>query len=253
MDFQKLEQILKSTFECNFQEDALHELQKRKTLFGKYMNVCKQTSLMKINARCYSTRFHTEMCLKSNLRLIKTVRLKMEHIGFLMDQYKSLKVLLLMRDPRSILSSRLSNSWCGKKPDCENVSVLCQEMDQDLIHAQKYSQMYPKRVQIVKYEDINQDPFEYILHLFNTFIQAPITEDFKMDLAYFLKIHSNIKVENVSINHGRIFQYHMDLNPMAKRDKSALDERHWSKVFNESFVNQIQQKCFSVLKELNYI
>ena len=82
---------------------------------------------------CYNPIYQTEKCVNAQVRFIKTVRLRptLKELEKLLQENVNLKIVLSMRDPRGIMNSRLPN-WCGDNPNCNNVTQLCLQMEQDL-------------------------------------------------------------------------------------------------------------------------
>ena len=67
-----------------------------------------------INRRnCSDPIIQTKLCKESEVTLIKTVRLRSWALKTLMKQDSKLKVILLVRDPRSLINSR-KLGFCGK-------------------------------------------------------------------------------------------------------------------------------------------
>lgn len=52
-------------------------------------------------------------CKYRNVRVMKTVRLKMETIENLMDKYPNLRIIHLMRDPKAVVLSRMKATWAA--------------------------------------------------------------------------------------------------------------------------------------------
>ena len=70
----------------------------------------------------------------------------------LLKENINLKIIILMRDPRGIMSSRTDHDWCGKKRHCNNVTELCQQMELDLSTAVSLKKIFPdQRVALVSF------------------------------------------------------------------------------------------------------
>ena len=79
---------------------------------------------------------------------MKTVRLRLNLTRALVETPDlSVRVLLLVRDPRGTLESRKHRSWCPGHPDCEDPARLCQDLESDYQAYQALSKLFPGRYQ----------------------------------------------------------------------------------------------------------
>ena len=69
---------------------------------------------------CFDAQFVENVCKIHPLRLIKTVRLRVHQSYDLLNTDPRLKIILLVRDPRAVRSSRLKRNWCNF-PACNSV------------------------------------------------------------------------------------------------------------------------------------
>ena len=77
-----------------------------KSFFYKYLLPCVKTPYF-----------------EANIRIIKTVRLQLDEVKELL-QNKTLKIILLHRDPRGVMNSRLKKGWCSKYIKVPFMSVI---------------------------------------------------------------------------------------------------------------------------------
>ena len=73
----------------------------------------------------------------------------------------NVKIIVLMRDPRAVRSSRNKIGWCNFKA-CNSAEVLCQHYEMDLEDAITLSRSHPENVIIVKYEELVTRPLDAI-------------------------------------------------------------------------------------------
>ena len=66
---------------------------------------------------CLNPTNQNEICSKANLNIIKTVRCKLQDVKELM-KIQGLKVIVLHRDPRGVMNSRIQKHWCTSKKLC---------------------------------------------------------------------------------------------------------------------------------------
>ena len=65
----------------------------------------------------------------------------------------------------------------------------------------------------------------------------------------------NIKVENITIPAQIAFQNLQTqgkLNSATVRKKHEMAKRHWSRKFNPVVIDEIQEKCSSVMEKMDY-
>ena len=108
---------------------------------------------------CWNTEFATHFCKLFPFHSIKTVRLRLNMTETLVtDERLSVKIMLLVRDPRGTVNSRKTRSWCKGYPDCADPARLCKDMEDDFHAFKDLSKRYPSRYKVVRYEDFSLDP-----------------------------------------------------------------------------------------------
>ena len=70
-------------------------------------------------------------------------------------------MIVLMRGPRAVRSSRNKRGWCNFKA-CNSAEVLCKHYEMDLSDAVTLSRSHPDNVLIVKYEELVTRPLDVI-------------------------------------------------------------------------------------------
>ena len=80
--------------------------------------------------------------------VIKVVRLRLRFMEDIMalETNKRFRTLLLIRDPRATMHSRLSLTWCQKSAECNDVQKLCDDMVADYDALLALQRKYPDRV-----------------------------------------------------------------------------------------------------------
>ena len=108
-------------------------------------NIAKSTPTKKNVRTCYSPDIYSKICQMLPIRLIKTVRLPVNETRelFLDPQLKqSLKIIVLIRDPRGVMHSRSSMEWCTRK-DCKDPFTVCKNLESDILAAYQLKQEFP--------------------------------------------------------------------------------------------------------------
>lgn len=165
---------LKDIFQCNFTEKswgrkylnflksptagykqfALHNLRLR--------SVCEGLAEDGSNKLCYDPGYVQSICSLHPINLVKTVRMRTRQIAPILDEADlNVKIIVLMRDPRAVRSSRNKIGWCNFEA-CNSAKVLCHHYEMDLEDALTLSRSHPENVIIVKYEELVTRPLDAI-------------------------------------------------------------------------------------------
>ena len=108
-------------------------------------------SLADQEPHCWDPNFLDRFCAKFPFQTMKTVRLRLNLTQALVETPElSVRVVLLVRDPRGSLESRKHRSWCSGHPDCEDPARLCQDLESDYHAYQVLSTQFPGKYQLVK-------------------------------------------------------------------------------------------------------
>ncbi|XP_071103182.1 carbohydrate sulfotransferase 1-like [Haliotis cracherodii] len=98
-------------------------------------------------------------CVRSRVSCVKTIRFNMTDMTYLMDKYRNIKIVHLIRDPRATLRSQKSVgefSWDSLDIHAEK---LCQRAKRDFDVSSKMKSLYPGRILTLRYEDLAERPF----------------------------------------------------------------------------------------------
>ena len=139
-------------FKCTPEKGYLQHAHEKRYIFQhnfRFWNVCeniaKRTSTKKDVRPCYSPDIYSKMCQMLPIRLIKTVRLPVNETRklFLNPQLRdSLKIIVLIRDPRGVIHSRSSMEWCTRK-DCNDPFTVCKNLESDILAAYQLKKEFP--------------------------------------------------------------------------------------------------------------
>ena len=86
-----------------------------------------------------------------------------------------MKLIVLMRDPRAVRSSRNKIGWCNFAA-CNSAEVLCNHYEMDLGDAVSLSSSHPDNVLIVKYEELVTRPLDVIPIILKVSISIKISK-----------------------------------------------------------------------------
>ena len=148
-------QLLLQVFKCNLDIEYIkyisytyHDaLLRNFRLWNTCKTLCPGCNDGLVSRECSILSFYNSTCPKFPIRLIKTVRFRMEDSEKLLldpDIGKSLKIILLVRDPRGVMKSRSSQakSWCNFA-ECRDPDILCRNMKNDVSAAFRLRARYP--------------------------------------------------------------------------------------------------------------
>ena len=179
----------------------------------------------------------TNICIKSDYKIVKTIRISMDLVQTLIDFIPSLKVIHLLRDPRAITNSRKhSGKFNMKKPKgIKTHSIaLCKEMHLDIKVTKVLKHKYPKRITMVMYEALAEHSVEgaqYVYKFLNTEFDS-VMEDW-----IYNSTHANK-------NNG-FYGTH--------RTNSTAISSHWRMETTFEKVKLIQRYCKDVMNLLGYV
>ena len=121
-------------------------------------NVCE--NLLMAGAACFMPELYLSTCPIFPIRVIKTVRLRVEETEKLIldpELGKTLKIVVLVRDPRGVMNSRSSMDWC-KLRTCNDPTTVCKHLQSDVLAALQLKKKYPGEL----YSNVHTKNFKYM-------------------------------------------------------------------------------------------
>ena len=120
------------------------------SLIPDQLNIAKTcfSNLLPANSACFMPECYRTTCPLFPIRVIKTVRLRVPYIEALLKDPEissRLKIVMLTRDPRGVMTSRSAMYWC-ENPGCSDPEIVCRDLDQDLEAAVRLKQQYPGNI-----------------------------------------------------------------------------------------------------------
>ena len=184
----------------------------------------------------------TDLCSKSNINVVKSIRLKSIGLEPILESDPKLKVLLMVRDPRAVWNSRSSNDtlWCGVDPDCHDLDHFCSDLSGELGTIMQLSKTYQKRIKIIRYEDLVKNSgvttIQKIFDFFNDTVDKNIVN--VMMKSY----QKQIKTMKAQRELGLVKSW---INP-------RQNVRKWLKNLPIEVAQNISEKCSKTIKMLGY-
>ena len=116
-------------------------------------------------------------CKTSKYRMVKTIRLRMKILGELLQEYPSLKVIHLVRDPRATIVSQ-SKVGMFRMKTRRGAATFCARVLTDIKDAEEISARVANSVILLRYEDLVMDPIKMAQTLYD-FIGAELSSSIK--------------------------------------------------------------------------
>lgn len=130
--------------------------------------------------------------------------------------------IVFVRDPRAVWNSRRQLAWCQSRPDCISIRSMCEAMTKTYLESTEIVRKYPKKLAIVRYEDIVEH-YETILRQLFDFMQVPLDSI------------AAKKLPSYSAHHN-----------------GSLAELHWIEELSLEKINEIQRECQVAMKMWGY-
>ena len=180
---------------------------------------------------CSEPNFLQQACARFTTIMAKIVRLRLMPVKKLLDdpQFKKMKVVYLIRDPRGTLNSREKSFGCTNR-DCIDPKQLCQDLSDDIDAFDLLNAQYPDRLLFVKYESLTSTPVPAYRKIFK-FAELSIPP-------FIIK---SIR-DHTSENNADAFSTY--------RKKEDVDR--WKTTLNKTRLQRIETACRSLLNRLDY-
>jgi len=186
------------------------------------------------NEFCFEPDFMSRFCSLFPFQSMKTVRLPLSLTEeLLMDESLSLRLVLLVRDPRAVMASlyKAELRACAFHTDCRDPQRLCRDMEDDHAAALKLSQAFPGKLRVVRYEDLALNVTEGSKDLLSFFGLS-----FTPSVEKFIRSHTSLSSRNA-------------FDTYRNSTEAAL---HWRSDLNFAQVEAIQASCGRVMSLYGY-
>ena len=150
---------------------------------------------------------------------------------YLFMQFRRVKIVYLVRDPRATLNSRTAFGWCTKSRDCMEPKRLCDDIDRDLDAFGQLSKVYSDRLMLVKYETLATEPFKTFGSIFHFAC-----------LSFTPSVRETIRLHTSRNKNGAASTF--------RKSSERIDL--WTRKLGWLKIRRIQSVCSSVLKRLEY-
>ncbi|XP_017111312.1 carbohydrate sulfotransferase 1 [Drosophila elegans] len=159
---------LVALYHCNYNQstEMLH-WGMRSAVFRRFYGVQAKTCLTYSPQTCWDPQTMAAICKLHPFINMAVYNMRLQTLASLLDREGlNLRILLIVRDPRSTMYSRINNNWCTTAKDCE-VQTLCDDMISDHRLVETLTKAYPQRFSVLRYEDLLLQPEESTKLVFN--------------------------------------------------------------------------------------
>ena len=105
-------------------------------------------------------QYSISQCKRAKIHALKSIRLTMELVEASLLKIPDMRLIYYIRDPRGIMSSRITQYKLLSFTPEEEIKILCDRMRLDALIYSELERKYPNRVTLIKYEDLAIRPFE---------------------------------------------------------------------------------------------
>ncbi|KAK3109015.1 hypothetical protein FSP39_021188 [Pinctada imbricata] len=219
-------------FNCNFTEPFLQPEHPGGSINQMFLSKCLRIHKRRPNT-CY--RQLKQMCLKSSVRLVKTIRISVNLTKQLLIQIPNLKIVHLLRDPRAMIGSRKDGDFMSETNKyLITPEDICPRYERDLVAAMDIKRIWPDSIMQIYYEDLVLNPFVVSKAIY-----------------YFMGIKFPDKMqkwitEHTHSRHKNTYYYG------TVRANSSSNIFKWKKSLQEKTIKETDKVCSSFYKSVNY-
>ncbi|EDW87884.1 uncharacterized protein LOC6527079 [Drosophila yakuba] len=162
-----LEELV-ALYNCNYNMSAeMIQWGMRSSVFKRFYGAQAKICRTHGQETCWDPETMAGVCKLHPFINMAVYNMRLSLLATLLErQDLNLTILLLVRDPRGTIYSRMSNKWCLDERDCE-AQTLCSDMVSDHQMVETLTHAYPQRFSIIRYEDLFLQPEETIKQVFD--------------------------------------------------------------------------------------
>ncbi|XP_017069864.2 carbohydrate sulfotransferase 1 [Drosophila eugracilis] len=159
---------LEALYNCNYNKSEKMILNgMRSPVFRRFYGAQYKICLTYSQEICWDRETMAAICKLHPFINMAVYNMRLKYLATLLERQElNLRILLMVRDPRGTIYSRLSNNWCTTEKDCE-AEALCSDMVSDYQVVETLTKFYPHRFSIIRYEDLVLHPEESIKLVFD--------------------------------------------------------------------------------------
>ncbi|KAK3094115.1 hypothetical protein FSP39_024275 [Pinctada imbricata] len=177
-----------------------------------------------------------EMCFRSRVRIIKTIRMSLRLTKKLFEKVPNLKIIHLIRDPRGVIGSRQHGDFMTKnnKGLLLSGAEICQRYMKDIEAAHEIEAIWPNRIKRIYYEKLATNSFGTAKEMFE-FLGIPLP----VNIQKWIHDHTSSKSSN-------------DYYGTHRSNTSNISQK-WRKTLNKYTIKNIDKQCEQLYKITGYM
>ena len=177
-------------------------------------------------------------CAERKLVVYKGLRLMMESVDAMLQRTPDMYVIYFVRDPRSIVTSRITDgkfmTFSGSmKSALLESEYLCEKMLNDYKIYKVLDQKYPGVFKLIRYEDLVKDRYSTVEDVYQYL-------DIKIHAGLYNWIKNNLKVKKSGVRQS------------TKRINSTASIDKWRRVNTVRIQQGMTTNCMQLLTTLGY-
>ncbi|KAH8249360.1 hypothetical protein KR032_008843 [Drosophila birchii] len=159
---------LVSLYNCDYNKSAeMINWGMRSAVFRRFYGAQSKTCLTHSLTECWNPETMAGVCKLHPFINMAVYNMRLEALVPLLEKKGlNLRIVLLVRDPRGTMYMRKHSQWCVGEEDCD-AETLCRDMVSDYKVAQVLTKNYPRRFDIIRYEDLVEQPEESLKMIFD--------------------------------------------------------------------------------------
>ncbi|XP_017050402.1 carbohydrate sulfotransferase 4 [Drosophila ficusphila] len=167
-EHQRALEELVALYNCNYNKSAeMIRWGMRSPVFRRFYGAQAKTCMTHSQEICWDSQTMAAVCKLYPFINMAVYNLRLKFLATLLAREGlNLRIMLIVRDPRGTIYSRMHNKWCTTEKDCE-AKTLCNDMISDHHMVETLTQSYPQRFSILRYEDLVSQPEESIKVVFD--------------------------------------------------------------------------------------
>ena len=183
------------------------------------------------------TDYLHRLCTESKYRVLKTIRTPLIWFKHLMEEFPTMKIVHLVRDPRAILTSQRRFGECsrakhGGLAGC--TKFLCSSLEEDLVTYEMFTKLYPGRMYQLKYEETALNPLFKTKELYS-FLNLKFTDSIR-------KYIVNITMSGYNASYT--------LDTVRPNSSEMVDK--WRTKISDDLLETVQTLCKYSMEKLAY-
>ncbi|XP_069134960.1 carbohydrate sulfotransferase 1-like [Argopecten irradians] len=227
MTGEKILDIVRGIYSCDSQK---YQQLLRPWQYDKSIGPAQSDMAMCNHKKTNCMKTYLKQCSNASSKVSKIPRISIGLASKLLLEFRNLKIIHLLRDPRAVMNSRYKLGWT---PVPGGAVSLCTKMKKDYQQSVKLRRLFPGRIHTVFYEDMAQNFEEIVKEIYS-----------------FLGYQLNAK-EQIRLNRMTSSSKNGNAGSTQRRN-STLTARAWRYSINTKVLIENNKACSDLYQLLGY-